>query len=999
MNGLLSIDKIYELDAYLEELLENNQIYNYKIVLQLASRIEVNILLPEMKGKKWYFEREPFKDCEKLIKINEIEFDEAEQREYELIFKSKIDLGLRRRLTNLIDPNNKEVIKPCPVITFYSYKGGTGRTTSLAFFASWLATNHGKKVVIIDCDFEAPGLTNYFDISEDRKGILEYLLDAEYAKLKNESLDITKDYSHKVRHEYVGKGEVFIVPAGNLSSELIGSSSRSYRSDYLEALARLDITSTHHIIQQFQDFFEDLKNQINLNFENSVILIDSRTGFNDTFATLATLSDIIVGFFGINKQSQVGITQFLDNFGTINNTQNKQILLVNSISESRDYEVVFREFVNQYISQNESSFTEVELGKKDFVNNIFRIPRSQFLGKLGTALEVSDRGILKMNGYNGKNDINLEFYDKIQDPDSEFKHFFQALNEKISFLVDNKEEDKETPQKETEHIEYSPSKEIQSIDEVFFQNIFQKVNKIERRERLLRTLASEEKFPKPYADSEVPVMEGFFFRNCLKDIFNRDKFIIVGYKGTGKTHIYQAFKNVEITNSLCKRENQNSNNFIFVNVIPVDEAAKYFNTNDKFSKEDIEKIGIDTFYSRFWQAYVWNQVFSHEAIKPLKIQLSSEIQQIINDNDSANWFRKVIENNEVITKFENDLKLLDKKLKEINKIIILSFDQLDFVVKPENWSEGIAPLITYYRNNTFSRIYPKIFVRADIFENRISNITNIGELLKEKSISLQWSKEELFAYFFKFVFRVGKEDFFALSYNFHDYSLKTTEKLLKIENSLDSEGQITVSAEDDLKLLVSLFFGKNANRYEQNTDFGTTYDWFYRNLTDAKGTISIRPFLDLLKKAMESALTKEALADVKRYHYKQKQVLSAFYFTHKDATAYAAERYYTDLARDKGNEPLNLFHKYIKEDGLERFRIYEFKREQMDELLRRIIEFPNYKNEISLKEISIDNFKNLLINNGILQVTHITNRQLTRYIIPFLYRSFFGVGNPNKSRN
>ena len=602
------------------------------------------------------------------------------------------------------------------------------------------------------------------------------------------------------------------MPAGNLSSELVGNSSRSYRSDYLEALARLDITSTYHIIQQFQDFFEDIKNELNLSFENSVILIDSRTGFNDTFATLATLSDIIVGFFGINKQSQVGLSQFLDSFGTIDNTTGKQILLVNSISEDSRHEKAFKKFVNEYVSANESNFTDENFGKKNFISNTFYMPRTDFLSRIGTSLEDIDRDTIELNGY--ETNINMEFRKQIQKPNSVFEDFFMGIYQKITSLTDNRAEIQEETQTETENIKEQLPQISLKIDKSFFENISKNVNKIERRERLLRTLVSEENFPKAYADNNVPDIESFFFRNCLKDIFNRDKFIIVGYKGTGKTHIYQAFRNAKITNSLCKRENQNSNNFIFVNVIPIEESAKYFNTNDKFSKKNIEEIGSDTFYRGFWQAYIWNQVFSHEAIKSLKIQLSSEIQQIIDDDDSAKWFIKVIENREIITNFGNDLKLLDKKLKEINKTIILSFDQLDFVVKPENWSVGIAPLIAYWRNNVFSRIYPKIFVRADIFENRISNITNIGELSKEKSISLQWTKEELFAYFFKFVFRVGKEDFFALSYNFQDYSPKIIERLLNIENNLDNEGQIAVSAEDDLKLLVSLFFGKNANRYE-----------------------------------------------------------------------------------------------------------------------------------------------------------------------------------------
>ena len=42
------------------------------------------------------------------------------------------------------------------IITFYSYKGGTGRTMLLANVAWILATN-GKRVLVVDWDLEAPG--------------------------------------------------------------------------------------------------------------------------------------------------------------------------------------------------------------------------------------------------------------------------------------------------------------------------------------------------------------------------------------------------------------------------------------------------------------------------------------------------------------------------------------------------------------------------------------------------------------------------------------------------------------------------------------------------------------------------------------------------------------------------------------------------------------------------------------------------------------------------
>src|SRR5215469_11650434 len=47
------------------------------------------------------------------------------------------------------------------IITFYSYKGGTGRSMLLANVA-WILASHGKRVLMVDWDLEAPGLHRYF---------------------------------------------------------------------------------------------------------------------------------------------------------------------------------------------------------------------------------------------------------------------------------------------------------------------------------------------------------------------------------------------------------------------------------------------------------------------------------------------------------------------------------------------------------------------------------------------------------------------------------------------------------------------------------------------------------------------------------------------------------------------------------------------------------------------------------------------------------------------
>src|SRR5262245_50593676 len=50
---------------------------------------------------------------------------------------------------------------PGKIITFYSYKGGTGRSMALANVA-WILASTGKKVLMVDWDLEAPGLHRYF---------------------------------------------------------------------------------------------------------------------------------------------------------------------------------------------------------------------------------------------------------------------------------------------------------------------------------------------------------------------------------------------------------------------------------------------------------------------------------------------------------------------------------------------------------------------------------------------------------------------------------------------------------------------------------------------------------------------------------------------------------------------------------------------------------------------------------------------------------------------
>jgi MinD-like ATPase involved in chromosome partitioning or flagellar assembly len=52
------------------------------------------------------------------------------------------------------------------IITFYSYKGGVGRSMALANVADLMARS-GLRVLIVDFDLEAPGLEHFFPVDHE----------------------------------------------------------------------------------------------------------------------------------------------------------------------------------------------------------------------------------------------------------------------------------------------------------------------------------------------------------------------------------------------------------------------------------------------------------------------------------------------------------------------------------------------------------------------------------------------------------------------------------------------------------------------------------------------------------------------------------------------------------------------------------------------------------------------------------------------------------------
>ena len=178
------------------------------------------------------------------------------------------------------------------ITTFYSFKGGVGRTLALANVALQLAKT-GRRVLCIDFDLEAPGLNTFdrFRPKEAKAGLVDYI--CQFIKTK-ESPDV-KDFVYEVSSEGQNGGRLWIMSAGLADS------------DYSSKLHSID---WHLLYKHFNGYlmFEDMKAQWDACFQPDYVLIDSRTGHTDVGGICTRqLPNAVVLLFFPNKQNLAGL--------------------------------------------------------------------------------------------------------------------------------------------------------------------------------------------------------------------------------------------------------------------------------------------------------------------------------------------------------------------------------------------------------------------------------------------------------------------------------------------------------------------------------------------------------------------------------------------------------------------------------------------------------------------------------------------------------------------
>lgn len=198
-------------------------------------------------------------------------------------------------------PKKRNSKVPGKVITFYSYKGGVGRSFIMANVASQLAL-WGFRVLCVDWDLEAPGLTDYFvdevdeDIINETDGIVDLILKCqETGNPLSEWRDTVVEVPliHRTEQGFESCLDLISAGKGTLGAE------------YIENVQKLNwelLYSEHDFAKKLDDLKNEWKN------EYDVIFLDSRTGISDVSGICTVqLPDILALVLTPNKQSLDGI--------------------------------------------------------------------------------------------------------------------------------------------------------------------------------------------------------------------------------------------------------------------------------------------------------------------------------------------------------------------------------------------------------------------------------------------------------------------------------------------------------------------------------------------------------------------------------------------------------------------------------------------------------------------------------------------------------------------
>ena len=201
--------------------------------------------------------------------------------------------------------------QPGKIITFYSYKGGTGRSMALANIACLLAKRFARtaqRVLMMDWDLEAPGLHRFFSAKSDlpqydrQPGVMNYF--HSLRELLISSPELYTDFSAPEGWRALDQKlpfDDYIIPDVISGVDFVRAG--RFDSEYPKLLGSFDWIDFFERYSAIISAFREL-----LAARFAYTLVDSRTGLTDVSGICTTLlPEKLVGVFTPNRQSLHGL--------------------------------------------------------------------------------------------------------------------------------------------------------------------------------------------------------------------------------------------------------------------------------------------------------------------------------------------------------------------------------------------------------------------------------------------------------------------------------------------------------------------------------------------------------------------------------------------------------------------------------------------------------------------------------------------------------------------
>lgn len=182
------------------------------------------------------------------------------------------------------------------ITSFYSFKGGVGRSLALVNVGIELAKrNH--RVLVVDFDLEAPGLDTVGALKPTKNslGIVDFV----NSYLTTGKADVVEEYVCECKPPNLDKGSIWLMPAGY--SKL----------GYVNLYLNIDWEDLYTNQNGFL-LMEELKQQWKKYIQPDYVLIDSPTGHTDVGSICTRhIPDAVAIFFFPNEENLRGINRIV----------------------------------------------------------------------------------------------------------------------------------------------------------------------------------------------------------------------------------------------------------------------------------------------------------------------------------------------------------------------------------------------------------------------------------------------------------------------------------------------------------------------------------------------------------------------------------------------------------------------------------------------------------------------------------------------------------------